>query len=66
MMDPKNNVKLLTNASVDVLRNIKSSRKEDFEKVKNVLEFAEKDAKKDNAEVSFFLRNNYTRLCIHI
>ncbi|XP_063427553.1 alpha-latroinsectotoxin-Lt1a-like [Mytilus trossulus] len=54
LMAPENNVTLLKNASVDVLLNIKTSRKQDFKVVKNVLESAVKDAKGKQVEVSFF------------
>lgn len=53
-MAAENNDKLLKNASVDFLRNIKTSRKQDFKEVKNVLESAVKDAKGKHVEVSFF------------
>lgn len=66
MMAPENNVRLSKNESDDALRNIKTLRKQDFKEVKNVLELAEKDAREVKAEVSFFVNNIYTRLCIHI
>lgn len=57
-MDPENKVRLSENEADDALRNIKTLRKQDFNEVKNVLELAEKDAKKGNAEVSFFCKKH--------
>ncbi|OPL33395.1 hypothetical protein AM593_08136, partial [Mytilus galloprovincialis] len=49
-MDKQNNEKLLKNASINVLKNVKTSRRQDFEEVKKVLERAVKDAKEGDVE----------------
>ncbi|XP_052105062.1 serine/threonine-protein phosphatase 6 regulatory ankyrin repeat subunit B-like isoform X2 [Mytilus californianus] len=46
----QNNEKLLKNASINVLKNVKTSRRQDFEEVKNVLNIAIKDAKEEDVE----------------